>query len=115
MAKFYGTIGYVEMIEGELGVYVEHSTERSYSGDLIKNYSRYEPSGGVNDNLTVSNKISVIADPYASEHFYAIRYVKFQIPKLGGIWEVTGAEVQYPRIVLTLGGVYNGDTAGTAD
>ena len=107
MAKFAGTIGYVETVETEPGIWEEKTTERTYSGDLIKNYGKHENSGGVNDNINISNEISILADPYATEHFFAIRYAKFVMPKLGGAWKVTNAEVAYPRIILSIGGVYN--------
>lgn len=107
MAKFAGTIGYVETVETEPGIWEEKTTERTYSGDLIKNYGKHENSGGVNDNINISNEISILADPYATEHFFAIRYAKFDMPKLGGAWKVTNAEVAYPRIILSIGGVYN--------
>ena len=101
MAKMCGLIGYVETVETEPGVWEEQITERKCSGDLVKNYARHDSSGGVNDN------INIIADPYAIEHFFAIRYIKFHMPKLGGTWKVTSAEVSSPRIKLTIGGVYN--------
>lgn len=112
MAKFYGVIGYVETAEVEPGVWVENNvTEREYYGDLIRNFGKHETSGNVNDNINIANEVSIVADPYATEHFFAIRYIKFTIPNIGGAWKVTNAEVAYPRINLTIGGVYNGEQA----
>lgn len=105
MAKFYGNIGYIETKEVEPGIWKEQIVERPYYGDLIRNTSRFQPSGGVNDNINISNNISVIADPYANENFQHMRYVVF----LGAKWKITNTEVKYPRIELTLGGVYNGE------
>lgn len=107
MAKMCGLIGYVETVETEPGVWEEQITERKCSGDLVKNYARHDSSGGVNDNINIANQVDIIADPYAIEHFFAIRYIKFHMPKLGGTWKVTSAEVSSPRIKLTIGGVYN--------
>lgn len=104
MAKFYGKIGYVKTVEVEPGIWEEQVTERSYYGDITRNTSSFQPSGGVNDNFNISNNISVIADPYATENFQYMRYVEFK----GAKWKVSNAEIQYPRIILTLGGVYNG-------
>ena len=104
MAKFYGNVGYIETVEVKPGVWKEQVIERPYYGDLTRNTSRFQPSGGVNDNISVSNNISILADPYANENFQHIRYVEF----MGAKWKITNAEVQYPRIILTLGGVYNG-------
>lgn len=110
MAKFHGIIGYVETVETEPGIWEEQIVERPYYGDLVNQYVKHEPSGEINDNINISNSISVIADPYATEHFLAMTYVKFQLPRLGGVWKISSAEVDYPRIVLSVGGVYNGNS-----
>ena len=104
MAKFYGNIGFAETVETEPGVWVEEMTVRPYYGDLVRNTRRLENSGGVNDNVNISNDISIIADPYANHNFHSIRYIEF----MGANWKVSNIEVQYPRLILTIGGVYNG-------
>lgn len=104
MAKFYGTIGYVKTVETEPGMWEEQKIERQYSGELVKNTCRLESSGGVNDNVNISNEVSIVADPYAYENFHAMRYIKF----MGAKWKISNAEVRYPRLILTIGGVYNG-------
>lgn len=104
MAKFYGTIGYVKTVETEPGMWEEQKTERQYSGELVKNTRRLESSGGINDNINISNEVSIVADPYAYENFHAMRYIKF----MGAKWKISNVEVRYPRLILTIGGVYNG-------
>ena len=104
MAKFYGTIGYVKTVETEPGMWEERKIERQYSGELVKNTRRLESSGGVNDNVNISNEVSIVADPYAYENFHAMRYIKF----MGAKWKISNIEVRYPRLILTIGGVYNG-------
>lgn len=104
MAKFYGSIGFAETVETEPGVWVEEMTVRPYYGDLVRNTRRLENSGGVNDNVNISNDISIIADPYANHNFHSIRYIEF----MGVKWKVSNIEVRYPRLILTIGGVYNG-------
>lgn len=104
MAKFYGVIGYVETSETSPGVWTETVTERTYSGDVLKNVKRWQASERLNDDLVVNNLISILADPFTYEHAHAIRYVKW----LGASWKVTNVEVQRPRLILTIGGVYNG-------
>ena len=105
MAKFYGQVGYAESVETTPGVWEEQIVERDYCGDLIKNNRKLESSDSVNDNINISNSISIISDPYANENFHKIRYAKF----MGTEWKVINVEVsQYPRLILTLGGVYNG-------
>lgn len=105
MAKFYGVIGYVVTTETEPGVWEEQLTERSYYGELVRNMSKFQTSGGVNDNVNVSNEISIVADPYAIQNFHSMRYVEF----MGTNWKITNVEVKYPRLVLSIGGVYNGE------
>lgn len=103
MAKFYGAIGYAETVETEPGLWEERITERSYYGDLIRNIRKLQNSGGVNDNVNLSNQISIISDPYANMNFHSMRYVKF----MGTKWKITDVEVQYPRLILSIGGEYN--------
>lgn len=104
MAKFFGMIGFARYVESAPGVIDEEIDERPYYGDLIRNTRRLQSADQVNDNINVSNEISIVSDPYANEHFYAMRYVKF----MGAKWKVLNVEVQYPRLILTLGGLYNG-------
>lgn len=104
MAKFYGAIGFAETVETVPGVWEEQITERYYSGDLIRNTRRLQPGTGVNDNINIANEISILSDPYACQNFHMIRYVCF----MGSKWKVSNVEVLYPRLILELGGVYNG-------
>lgn len=106
MAKFYGPIGYAETVETTPGVYVDRIIERNYYGEMLRNTFRLESSGGVNDNINLSNEISIVSDPYAYEHFHMMRYVEF----MGTRWKVNSVDPsKYPRLVLTTGGVYNGE------
>lgn len=105
MAKFYGVIGYAVTVETEPGIYEETIVERPYYGDLIKNTRRLQTAGKVNDDINISNQISIVADPYANENFHAMRYVEF----MGTKWRISDVDVQYPRLILTAGGVYNGN------
>jgi hypothetical protein len=110
MARFYGRIGYGETVEKAPGVYVDDIVEYSYYGDVIRN-SRYLREGeNLNADLSVQNSISIVADAYANEHFFAIRYIEWA----GALWTVSSVEVQSPRLILRLGEVYNGPTPGTA-
>lgn len=102
--KWYGLIGYAETVETNPGVWTEEITERKHRGEVIRNTRMLQNSGQVNDNVNVSNTISIIADPYASKNFHSIRYITF----MGTKWKVSNVDVQYPRLILTLGGVYNG-------
>lgn len=103
MAKFYGIIGYAETIETEPGIYKERITERYACGDLVRNVRNLQTSASVNDDVTVTNEISIIADPYAEMNFHKMRYIEF----MGAKWKIKSAEVLYPRLKLTIGGLYN--------
>ena len=104
MAKFFGSIGYAVTSETKPGVYEEQIIEREYFGDVNRNIRKLENSEHLNDDINVSNEISIVSDPFANENFYSMRYAKF----MGTKWKITSVEVKYPRLILTLGGVYNG-------
>ena len=103
MTRWCGVVGYAETLEIEPGVWAEEFTERKYYGDLLRNSRRLQGSQQINDDITISNQISILADPYAVQHFHAIRYAEL----FGTKWKVSSVEVQYPRLILELGGVYN--------
>lgn len=103
MARFYGKVGYAVMVETAPGVEREKIVPRMYYGDDIKNVSRWENGQGLNDDINISNEISILADPYAYENFHMIRYVEY----MGTKWKVRNVTVQRPRLLLSLGGVYN--------
>lgn len=104
MTKFYGAIGYAETVETEPGVWEEKIVERNYYGDLVRNARSLQQSGNVNDNINISNEISIVADPYADKNFHMMRYIEF----MGTKWKISNVEVQPPRLILTAGGVWNG-------
>lgn len=105
MAKFYGVIGYaVNNVETKPGVWEEQITEREYTGDLTRNTRRLQSSDKLNDDINIANEISIVADPFARQNFHSMRYVEF----MGAKWKISKVEVLYPRLILTIGGVYNG-------
>ena len=109
--KFYGPVGFVEVVEKRPGVKATVPVEYNYSGDVLRRTIRYENGQSVNDNITPKHEISILADPYARNHVGSMRYVKW----MGAAWKITDISVQYPRLVLTLGGAYNGATVGSPD
>lgn len=108
MARFYGEVGYGESVETPTGsgVMVDQITEQSYYGDIIRNTRVLETGDQANPDIITSNSISIVANAYAIRHFINIKYVRWA----GVLWTVTNVEVRSPRIILTLGGVYNGPT-----
>lgn len=110
MAKFYGVIGYsAGTSETAPGVWNETIIERNHSGDVLKLSKRWQPGENLNDDLTISNQISIIADSFANQNFHAMRYITW----MGASWKITNIEVLRPRLLLTIGGVYNGVKAST--
>lgn len=106
MGKFYGEIGYADYVEGRVGVQREVIIERHYAGDVLRNVSKWRDGENQNSNIVLDNRLSIVADPFAYENSHKIRYVKW----MGAKWEVTSIEIQRPRLVLTIGGVYNAQT-----
>ena len=106
MARFFGRIGYGETVETTPGVWVDAIVEYSYYGDVIRNSRELREGENLNRDLSVQNSISIVADEYANEHFFDIRYVEW----MGSLWTISSVEVQRPRLLLRLGEVYNGPT-----
>lgn len=104
MARFYGPIGFAETVETAPGVWMEKITERNYFGELSRNKRMLQSTDQLNDNINIANEISIVADPYANDHFHEMRYVEFQ----GTRWKISNVEVKFPRLILTAGGLWNG-------
>ncbi len=109
MAKFYGEVGYGESQENPpgSGVWVDEVTEVHYYGDVIRNVRKLvegEMPNDLNNDITLGNSISIVADEYANRHFFLIKYVRW----MGELWTVSNVEVRSPRLILSLGSVYNG-------
>lgn len=104
MPKFHGSIGFSVIQETSPGVFQDEIVDREYSGNLIRNTRRYEKGESANDNLLLNNQFSILGDIFTYENYPSIRYIKYLDVK----WKVTNIEIQRPRILLTVGGVYNG-------
>lgn len=107
MAKFYGKIGYGISTQTAPGVWEDVIVEQPYYGNVIRNSRGVREGDKVNNDLTVGNSISLVADAYANEHFFAIRYIEWA----GALWVVGDVVVESPRLILRLGGIYNGPKA----
>ena len=105
MARWHGVVGYATCEEVRPGVWKDKITKREYDGESIRITSKWNPSQeGTNDNLNLDQQISIVADPFAYQNFNSIKFVEF----MGVMWKVTSVNPQRPRLVLTVGGVYNG-------
>lgn len=110
MAKFYGIIGYVTSQETRPDIWESVVVERPYYGDFTRNTTnRLEAQNEVNGDININNNLSIVADPYAYENFNDMKYMVY----MGTKWTIKSVEVQFPRLILTIGGVYHvEDTAG---
>lgn len=106
MSKWFGVIGFAETVETAPGVWEEQIVKREYYGEVRRNTRRLQSTQQLNDDIVPNNEISIISDPYVDEHFHSIRYAEFK----GVPWKVTNIEEVFPRLTLTLGGKWNGET-----
>lgn len=104
MARFYGKVGYVITKKTSPGIFEEEPVERTHMGEVNRGISQWTPSEGVNDDLKLNVQISIVGDQFANEHCQSIKYVEY----MGAKWKVTSVDPQHPRLILTIGGVYNG-------
>lgn len=104
MARFYGNIGYGVSEETVPGVWSDVITERAYYGDILNDLRSTSPSEKVNDDIRLQHRISIVADAYALGNYLQIKYVNVA----GFLWTVNSVDVERPRLILSLGGTYDG-------
>ncbi len=104
MAKWYGTLGFVQSSESAPGVWKDVVTKVETSGDLMQFEQRSQNSEKLTDDISFSNRISVLMDPFMMKNFQYLKFASFA----NSYWKVSSVNVQYPRMIFTLGGVYNG-------
>ena len=107
MTKFHGRIGFIKTEETSPGVHEEVVTEKVYKGDLLRDTQNFNSGDKVNQDVTLGNRISIVADIYAHTNYPYARYVKWN----GAYWGVSSIEIKFPRLILSIKGVYNGNTA----
>lgn len=106
MNKFWGTIGFVKQVETSPDVWTEQVTERKYVCEKVRNGSRWQGSTQVIDDIVIDNQFSILADPYAWDELGSIRY----LIRNGSKWKITSIGEAYPRLTITLGGLYHGNS-----
>lgn len=104
MSKFYTQIGFRETVEERPGVFTPRIKEHSYYGDFTRNSVRNVQGQKVNDDVTISNTASIVADEFIYDHISDMVYVKY----MGIKWKISSVAVQRPRLTIQLGGVWNG-------
>lgn len=103
--RYHGRVGYFDTVETKPGLFEEGLLFKNYYGDVVRNTKRNASTDTINEKITVSNQISIVADPYAQTHFFNIKCIEWQ----GALWTVSDVEVQYPRLIISLGGLYHED------
>ena len=113
MAKFYGQIGFARTVEDppESGIWIDQVVEGEYYGDVNRVIRRWDAGQKINDDININNEISIVSDDFVMQNIPWIKYVRWN----GAAWKVTSVETQYPRLILSIGGVYNGEQAKSAE
>ena len=105
MAKWFGKIGYVSHVQTAPSVFKPQETVREYYGDIKRNTSGWRNSSdSTNDDLTIDVQVSIVADPFAYQHFTSMKWIELYDAK----WKIIKIEPQRPRLILTVGGEWNG-------
>lgn len=104
MTKFCGKIGFINSEETSPGVWTPVVTEKSYTGDIVRNNVRWDQSQNLNDDLNITQSISVVADSFLYDNIGIMAYVLW----MGTKWKISSIEIERPRVTLNIGGVYNG-------
>jgi hypothetical protein len=105
MAKFTGKVGFIEFVESEPGLFRPVVIEKSFSGDLLLDRRGWKASEHTSGDVFVSNRISLLANADLVNNLANIKYVIF----MGVKWKVATFEILLPRVILTLGEVYNAE------
>ena len=100
--KWFGKIAFADQKDAGTGVWKSVITERDYYGDVLRNSKRDENSTVIISNITLSNQLSVVADPFILDSFTKIVYVEI----FGKKWKVSSVDVNYPRLTINFGELY---------
>lgn len=111
MARYYGNIGFAIQTETKPGIWEDSIEERPYKGEVIRNGRRYENGEGINDNFTITNSFSIISDAFLYSHIPAMRYLEY----LGSKFKIVSVDIDRPRVILSVGGVYVSGDSTSAD
>lgn len=107
--RWHGRIGFVITVQDEIkpSKWVGKAIEKQYYGEILKNNFRWESGSSVNDDINISNRISVIADNYITSNLQCMKYIEIS----GAFWKINSIDIQAPRLILEIGGIWNGKRA----
>ena len=104
MAKWFGKIGYATTVQTSPSVWKPRIEEHEYYGDIIRNTSNWSSNPDTtSDDLRFDAQISIVADQFAIQHFASMKWIELY----GAKWKISRVEPKHPRLILTLGGVWN--------
>lgn len=103
--KFSGKAGFrIDDVEIEPGVYKPQVVVKAIKGSVVSNsYQHQNSDKSTIDNVRITNQLSIVANQFLNKHITNLMYVEFQ----GVKWKVESFDIQPPRVVVSLGGVYN--------
>lgn len=104
MPKCSGVIGYTLAVETQPGVWTEDVTEKKYYGDIVRDNRKIVDQGVINNGITISNNISIVSNKFMLENMAFMTYITF----MGSKWRISSVDIKPPRIIITIGGLYNG-------
>ena len=108
--RFHGYLGYEgPSVEDppDSGIYKASVVERVHTGVIVKHRRNQDNATSINGVMSVNNDISIVGDPYALEHLHNLKYIRWN----NVCWTVTSVETDTPRIIVSIGEVYNGAKA----
>lgn len=105
MAKFAGLVTYVVTKETVPGVWAEVAESVTMRGDIIRKGAVVQNGDKVNDDVVLNHRVSLVADDYALGNYQDIKRIQID----GREWNINNIEVQRPRIIVTVGGLWNGN------
>jgi hypothetical protein len=111
MGRFYGKVGFGQTVEVRPGVMEDVITEKNLYGDVLRPSQSFQEADKVHLDISMGNRISVVADEYTWQNSFAIRYVEYK----GIRWYITNIVEERPRLIFSLGEVYNGPVPATDD
>lgn len=104
--KYSGLAGF-EKKHNEVrpGVLQNQIKEVRIKGDVINYGHSLNPTQGSDQqDVHIRNRLSIVMNPYLRDNFSSLVYVIFMNVK----WEVSSFTINGPRVIIDLGGVYNG-------